>query len=1149
MAVQVEERRSVWDTPLTTLFTVDWEKVLLVALLVLAIATRFWDLGARSYNHDESIHTSWSHDLYVGKGYIHNPIYHGPLLYHLTAATFFLFGDTDVTGRVPNVLFGIILISLPFFFRKWLGRRGWIITSLLLLISPVVTYYSRFNRHDIYVEVFVVLMLLAIMKYFETRTLVDDSVDPEHQRSSRWLYAAAAILGFSYTAMETTFIFTALFAYFLTAVFTYDWLNQRQPEGKKVYHGVIAALVGIPFFAGYVGYLVLWTILHRFGITRVPETTGRAISTFDLSIVLGTLSLPLFLAPMFINTVLKRDPLDYSSVDGIRLSAAVLIGFILFSALIGAIWNWRKWLICALLFYPIMIFFFTTVLTNPAGLGSGLIGSLGYWITQQPVQRGTQPTYYYLMVTLPLYEYLPYLFGVLGLFYILWKREVPRLFYFLSVLVPLLGMLAYIWFTPGAIGSLINLVLKGKDALQASNYTALLLGLLVPLYFLLTYDPANPRSRFPTLIGIWVLGVLTLFSWAGEKMPWLTMHLTIPLAFAAGYFMQRVLRANWRAIFNEGGLLFALVLALGILVLAFQIFFGPAPLSGTPLDQLAQRSSLILSLFVVAVCAGALVYLGQKLGLKDALRVALVTLFAIMALFTIHSTALAAYQNSDVAVETIIYAQGTPDVPNAMREIEELSRRLCAQAGSDNKVKVNCDNNTIKVAYDDESSWPFVWYLRNYRNAQFYGKSPNAPFDAEVVIAGPTNEAGVKPYLGSKYVRRNMRLIWWPNEFYKDLTWCKLFGGKDANGNDCAGVLLPNNLRSLVRDIWFYHKYPESLSAWPYVHTFAFYVRKDVASSLWQYAGVVAPPPTSAQQEDLYTKLYKQGLQAQSAFGSQGAGEGQFNNPHNLTFDPQGNLLVADTLNSRIEKFDANGKFLMQWGGKGNAPGQFNEPWSLATDKQGNVYVADTWNHRIQKFDATGKFITQWGKFGDVGGDTTANPLNVYGPRAIAVDAEGNVWLTDTGNKRVLKFDGNGAPLAQFGGAGAEPGQFLEPVGLAMDPKGNIFVADTWNQRIQKFDKDFNPIQQWSVEAWDSQSVVNKPFLATDKDGNVYASDPEGYRLLEFSNDGKLLAVWGTRGAGLDAFELPTGLMVAPDGRVYVADSGNNRISIFAPVK
>ncbi len=632
-------------------------------------------------------------------------------------------------------------------------------------------------------------------------------------------------------------------------------------------------------------------------------------------------------------------------------------------------------------------------------------------------------------------------------------------------------------------------------------------------------------------------------------MPWLNMHLAMPLAFVAGYLMQRVLRANWRDLFRRGALLFGLLLALGLLTLAFQILIGPAPLNtgNQQIDQLSQRASGILSMLVVAVCAGVLFYLSQRLGTKNTLRVALVTLFTLLALFTVHTMALAAFQNSDVAVETIIYAQGTPDVPNAMREIEELSRRLCAQSATDNRVKINCENNTIKVAYDDDSSWPFVWYLRNYRNAQFYGKSPGAPFDAEVVLVGSANESAVKPFLGNKYVRRQMRLIWWPDENYKDLTWTRLFGGTDQNGNEVKGILIGDNLKSLIRDVWFYHKYPTSLSSWPYVHVFSMYVRRDVANLLWQYAGVVAPPPASTE-EDLYTKNFLPAVQAQSVIGSGGAGNAQFNSPHNVALDAQGNLYVVDSNNHRVQKFDANGNFVMQWGGQGSAPGQFNEPWGIGVDKQGSVYVADTWNHRIEKFDANGKFLLQWGTFGD-GVKEPLTPMQFYGPRALAVDPDGNIWVTDTGNKRVLKFDPNGQSLGEFGTAGGDPGQFLEPVGIAVDAKGNIFVADTWNQRIQEFDKDFNPIQQWTVEAWDGQSVVNKPYLALDANGNVYVSDPEGYRIIKFSTSGKVLAVWGTKGNSLSTFELPTGLAIAPDGRIYVADSGNNRVLLFGPIK
>ena len=144
-----------------------------------------------------------------------------------------------------------------------------------------------------------------------------------------------------------------------------------------------------------------------------------------------------------------------------------------------------------------------------------------------------------------------------------------------------------------------------------------------------------------------------------------------------------------------------------------------------------------------------------------------------------------------------------------------------------------------------------------------------------------------------------------------------------------------------------------------------------------------------------------------------------------------------------------------------------------------------------------------------------------------------------------MKFSPNGEPLGQFGGVGAENGQFQEPVGIGIDKDGNIFVADTWNQRIQKFDANFNFVTQWHVEAWDSQTVVNKPYLATDANGNVFVTDPDGARVIKFSNDGKLLSVFGSIGVDLSSFNLPTGLAFDSQGNLYVADSGNQRILIF----
>ena len=1120
----ISERKSFLDSPVSAFLRLDWERVLLILLLVAAITTRLWDLQYRAYNHDESIHTDWSWNLYTGRGYQHNPIYHGPLLYHLTAFAFLLFGDNDVTGRFPNALIGIVLVALPYFFRKWLGRKGALATMAMLLISPAVMYYSRFNRHDIYVELFVVLIALSIFKYFESRR-------------DMWLYATAAFLALAFTAMETTFIFTVIFALFLCAHFTFEYLRPRV-EWNSLTLSLFAAILGIPFFGLFVAYHAIASLRRG---EEQPE--WREIPSFNLGMILATFSLPLITPFLFVilnpiwQAISHTDFLsisaftDVSALTQIAQSQpdvlfrvlALTAAMILFAAALGLWWNSRVWLVSALLFWPIFVLFFTTVFTNGAGFFTGLLGSLGYWLTQQGVARGGQPSYYYLLVMLPEYEFLPYIVGLLTIFWYWWRYRPVRL---VAVLVWLLWIIVY-------YVALLPLV---QNALPNAAYQLVpaFAAVLLPLTFFATYDSENSASVFPAFIFTWAVGVLIVFSWAGEKMPWLTMHLTIPLAFVAGWGIDKLLDADWRGLLARGAQWLALLVPLALVLIAAIVF--ARPFQGVGLDQLSATNGFIVSLILLLVIVVPALYLvGRRFTRHELTRVVAVVSIFVLAALTIRFAWLAVFIEPDVAAETMIYAQGSHDVVTAMQEIQDLSRRLCAQATSTKPLAGECDNGTIKVAYDDDSSWPFVWYLRNYRNAQYYGATPNANFDAPVVIVGPKNEEAVKPYLGNNYTKRVYKLIWWPLEGYKDLTLQRVLD-----------YFRDPQQRADLFTAWFYHQYKESFSAWPYVHNFSFYVRKDVASLLWNYSGEVVPQPTI---EDEYTKKFVQKT-AVRALGTEGKANGQFEYPRNLALDAQGNLYVDDSDNARIQKFDSTGKFLLTWGSKSpdntvGAPSTFNQPWGIAVDKSGNVYVADTWNHRIQKFDANGKFLTMWGANGDTRGVANVDPLLFYGPRAIAIDAQGNLLVADTGNKRVLKFSPTGDPLAQYGGFGAGNGQFSEPVGIAIDKQGNIFVADTWNQRIQKFDSNFNYLAQWPVSGWDSQTVVNKPYLAVDAEGNVFASDPEGSRIIKFSNDGQLLEVFGVRGTDLSSFNLPTGLAFDAQGNLYVADSGNHRILVF----
>ena len=159
------ERKFSLDMPITRLFVLNWEMLLYMAIFSVAVFTRFYNLGARVMSHDESLHTLYSWNLYVGKGYQHDPLMHGPFLFHFTALIYLLFGDNDFTARISTALFGIALVVLPYWFRPWLGRIGALSASLMILISPGLMYYSRYIRHDMFISVWTTLMILSFFQY------------------------------------------------------------------------------------------------------------------------------------------------------------------------------------------------------------------------------------------------------------------------------------------------------------------------------------------------------------------------------------------------------------------------------------------------------------------------------------------------------------------------------------------------------------------------------------------------------------------------------------------------------------------------------------------------------------------------------------------------------------------------------------------------------------------------------------------------------------------------------------------------------------------------------------------------------------------------------------------------------------------------
>lgn len=296
-------------------------------------------------------------------------------------------------------------------------------------------------------------------------------------------------------------------------------------------------------------------------------------------------------------------------------------------------------------------------------------------------------------------------------------------------------------------------------------------------------------------------------------------------------------------------------------------------------------------------------------------------------------------------------------------------------------------------------------------------------------------------------------------------------------------------------------------------------------------------------------------------WGTIGEEDGQFLGPSGVAVDAQGYIHISDTNSGRIQIFDQQGQFLAKWGSQGTSDGQFTrEPTDIAIDKQGNIYICDFYGNNVQKFRQPGALLNDIEKDNrptdsppefvwKISGDP--NPLSH--PSGLGIDGEGNLYVVDTGNQRIQKFDSNGQFLMMWGGPGSGAGQFnfvppkFNAVGsgdIVVDSQGNIYVADSGNARIQKFDREGRFLVQWgSRGAGDGQ--FESPFgLATDGQDHIYVVDANAH-IQKFDSEGQFLTKWGEIGVNEGEFTFIGFPAVDRQGYIYLADGGRGRIQKF----
>ena len=188
-----------------------WEVWAYALLILVAAAMRFWDLGNRAIGYDESLHAYYSFRFAEGLGFQHSALTHGPFQFHAIAAVFFLFGDSDYTSRLPAAIFGVALVGLPYFLRSRLGRAGALATAVLLAFSPMLLFYSRYARNDIFMAVWTLGLAILLWRYID-------------EGKPRYLYLAALTLALAFATKETTFFVVGIWGSYLMIVAAADWI-------------------------------------------------------------------------------------------------------------------------------------------------------------------------------------------------------------------------------------------------------------------------------------------------------------------------------------------------------------------------------------------------------------------------------------------------------------------------------------------------------------------------------------------------------------------------------------------------------------------------------------------------------------------------------------------------------------------------------------------------------------------------------------------------------------------------------------------------------------------------------------------------------------------------------------------------------------
>ncbi len=1022
------------------------ERLIWIGLVATALLSRLVRLGERGMSHDESLHALYSFYLAERGEYVHDPMMHGPLLFHLNALVYWLTATvSDYTTRLAPALIGTLLVGSMWWYRRYLGQIGALAAAGLLLVSPALLFHSRYIRNDIYVLFFAVCWIYAVFRYIESGR-------------SRWMLGMGIAMVLGIISKENHFITGFTLGSF--AVVMGSWLAYRGrgtdglAAGRYWDAAVVMLCLALPFLSP--------VVLTALGEPSVPGAPAE--QRFAGGVALGLAGVALLGAYLWFGHVKPR-------------KWRGSFGYVQFSY----IW---------VTFWVIALLLFSTFLTNRGGMASGVVASLGYWLSQQEVQRGSQPWYYYGMLT-GLYEYLPLLLSLWGGFVSLqavgrWWRTVSR------------------------------------SARTQSAQPPILL-------------------QVPLLLLWWSVASWIAYSLAGERMPWLLCHITAPMCLLGAFGLSRLIAQTrhvapywWVSIVLLGtGLTCALAL------LSF------VPFTGRSLQALRETLR-----WTTAGTGGVLaLFLGLR-ALRRAgtyrVQSAVLSLALPLSILTVRASYQLNYVNFDYVTEYLMYAHASPDVKLLLREIEILEQ--ATGAGKDLQLAYDQDSAWPLNWYFRDYPQARLYSLPDPEwTAREYPLIVAAKDKREAIRPYVEHDYVSHTYRLIWWPEENYKRWSWERlRTFRDpeerRRYSALFFHREHR--DYALHSWP-----FRKEFDLYVRQDLAPLIWDDADSLVLLAQSRVPSEprtelalplqevlTGPYDGLPLLNPTSITVSD----------QGRRIITDAGYHRILVLDRENRLMQAMGSFCPLYAADHGSACLDPDGDGPLELG-----DGQLHEPWGAVEAFNGDIFVADTWNHRIQVFDPEGRFKAKWGSFGQSFSQEQEGAFQLWGPRGLDIDAWGHLVVADTGNHRLVSYSLQGTWLATWTGKDTALRHISEPVSVTRDRQsGHLYVTDTWNGKVQEVSRNFAGLAEYPVprSMWQSRNAAHKPYIAVIPGRGMVATDPSTGRLVFFTGSGEATGILTL--PDLDAEDgktpLPLGIAVdAPTQELLVVDQGQHGVLVY----